>query len=902
MSPSTTSIIRNTKFIGNSITTSGGKGGAIYQDAGNISVIGCSFENNVADLGGAIYGPVVGYNSRFEANKASSNGGAVYSLQGVNVTSCSLEVNSAFTEGGAIYSTQNIFVLSSRFSSNSAQYGGGFIGKGNTYLVDSLFTSNVASENGGGFKADGSSIIENNQFYFNNAKEGASFYLSDFTTATVTDYYGGTNGGLNISIRGYTMKNEGLNLGCDTLKNSSGLVYNSTWLSLPTFVSASPSMVRTEGGTVTFNLNGNNANIRICKSSADPVGTCVVEIGPGSGSIRKIGNECYLNSILSYLPPTISSFDLATGIVSGDNFGREIGRIYAELIPSNRTCQAISITNNSVEFTLNCPEITYGESLIVYVGGVPSTPFPLDPSYMFNYASSTGTIYELVSLFFQNPNAANPLVLKLPNIDISAYDLRRTEDQTTSLQLSTQSSANMRAKEQEGDTTFMVFFTSSHSEREISSKDSSISFSSKIHGLSLLDTEGNPMVVKDSKDEISITMTIQDVNSSQQLEELECLYWDSSESVWSTKGCRKGSSNFNRLECLCTHLTNFTVGRTSKSVSSLSPQSTTPIGLIIGVAVGGALFIVVIIVVILVVLRSKKRKEGSFLELKTNSGVEDKIVLGEKIGQGGFGSVYAATYCSTTQVAVKLQQKNSDNKLNLIREATIMKELHHPNVVLYMQTYDTNEGGIGLMMEFIPNGNLLDSLRRGVISSSEKINVISDIVGGMTYIHEKGVIHCDLSSRNVLLTEGNRAKIGDFGSAKKVGEKNPNIKTAPRWSPPEVLKGGEFTFEGDVFSFGITCWEIISDGLIPYGSMSNNDVASHVIKGNRPPIPIDYEEWNQIISLCWEGDPSKRCSFKSISAFFRKLSDPLQPAKPKEVRTKKLKEDEEGTYVEMLAK
>ena len=144
----------------------------------------------------------------------------------------------------------------------------------------------------------------------------------------------------------------------------------------------------------------------------------------------------------------------------------------------------------------------------------------------------------------------------------------------------------------------------------------------------------------------------------------------------------------------------------------------------------------------------------------------------------------------------------------------------------------------------------------------------------MSYLSDKKVVHGDLALRNVLLeNRSGNVKICDFGLAKNVykyGEyrKRGSVKVPVRWMAPEALKFGTYSLYSDVWSYGITLWELFSLGAIPYHDLDVNDLINSLMSQNlefcrRP----DYmpESIYKIVSKTWNYDPYQRPEFEIIA-------------------------------------
>jgi serine/threonine protein kinase len=147
---------------------------------------------------------------------------------------------------------------------------------------------------------------------------------------------------------------------------------------------------------------------------------------------------------------------------------------------------------------------------------------------------------------------------------------------------------------------------------------------------------------------------------------------------------------------------------------------------------------------------------------------------------------------------------------------------------------------------------------------------------GMKYLGEKKVIHRDLAARNLLAAHGDAhhksiVKIADFGLSRvtEAGFYKSENGTIPfKWTAPEVIKHGTFSSSSDVWSFGVTMWEIFSYGELPYQSMSNREAIDAVARGYRLPSPTACpENVYQVMLSCWKESAEDRPSFEVFNQF-----------------------------------
>ena len=142
-----------------------------------------------------------------------------------------------------------------------------------------------------------------------------------------------------------------------------------------------------------------------------------------------------------------------------------------------------------------------------------------------------------------------------------------------------------------------------------------------------------------------------------------------------------------------------------------------------------------------------------------------------------------------------------------------------------------------------------------------------EIARGMNYLHTFPipVLHRDLKSLNILMDEGFRPKIADFGWTRKMAEKMTGKIGTYQWMAPEVIKSQKYTEKADVFSFAIILWEIASREP-PYRNVGGAQVSLDVVNNDlRPQIPKSTPEpFVKLMKKCWDRLPDKRPSFKEI--------------------------------------
>ncbi|KAF5761380.1 putative protein kinase RLK-Pelle-RLCK-IV family [Helianthus annuus] len=196
-----------------------------------------------------------------------------------------------------------------------------------------------------------------------------------------------------------------------------------------------------------------------------------------------------------------------------------------------------------------------------------------------------------------------------------------------------------------------------------------------------------------------------------------------------------------------------------------------------------------------------------------------------KVGQGGFGTVYKGQLQDGTLVAVKRAKKSLYDK-NLggefQSEIQALSKVEHLNLVKcygYLQHGDERI----IVVEYVPNGTLrehLDCIKGSVLSLASRLDIAIDVAHAITYLHtytDHAIIHRDIKSSNILLTEKLRAKVADFGFARLAADEesgqthvSTQVKGTAGYLDPEYLRTYQLTEKSDVYSFGILLVELVT--------------------------------------------------------------------------------------------
>ena len=227
--------------------------------------------------------------------------------------------------------------------------------------------------------------------------------------------------------------------------------------------------------------------------------------------------------------------------------------------------------------------------------------------------------------------------------------------------------------------------------------------------------------------------------------------------------------------------------------------------------------------------------------------INDRYEIIKSIGEGGMANVYLGhDTILDRNVAIKVLRGDLANDEKFVRrfqrEALSASSLAHPNIV---EMYDVGEddGTYYIVMEYVEGKTLKQLLKkRGTLTLSEAIDIMSQLTDGMAHAHDSYIIHRDLKPQNIMIKDDGQIKITDFGIAMALNStqltQTNSVMGSVHYLPPEQASGKGCTIKSDIYSMGIIFYELLS-GSLPFRGDNAVEIA---LKHMREPLPSLRED------------------------------------------------------------
>eukprot|EP00802_Teleaulax_amphioxeia_P009351 Tamp_09367.p1 GENE.Tamp_09367~~Tamp_09367.p1 ORF type:complete len:589 (+),score=101.45 Tamp_09367:209-1975(+) len=256
---------------------------------------------------------------------------------------------------------------------------------------------------------------------------------------------------------------------------------------------------------------------------------------------------------------------------------------------------------------------------------------------------------------------------------------------------------------------------------------------------------------------------------------------------------------------------------------------------------------------------------------------------GNLLGSGSYGKVFMAMNIDSAEIFVVKQvtfQGNGpahgeigmggatapEEVQQLEMEIALLGTLHHPNIVKYLGTERNNvTNELSIFLEHCPGGSVAELVSRfGKLDESVIRKYTREVLEGLIYLHEKGIIHRDIKGQNILVDNRGVCKLADFGASRHMqsqeSAQNMSFKGTPVFMSPEVILEQRYSKKSDIWSVGCTVLQMAT-GNPPFSEFSNHIAALFHITASTDPPPIPEEVSGGLRAfalLCFERDVKKR--------------------------------------------
>ncbi|NWR31157.1 NEK3 kinase, partial [Tachuris rubrigastra] len=242
------------------------------------------------------------------------------------------------------------------------------------------------------------------------------------------------------------------------------------------------------------------------------------------------------------------------------------------------------------------------------------------------------------------------------------------------------------------------------------------------------------------------------------------------------------------------------------------------------------------------------------------------------LGEGSFGRVLLVHHRISDQKyamkEIRLPMSSSGVE-NSRKEAVLLAKMKHPNIVAYKESFEA-DGHLYIVMEYCDDGDLMQKIKhqRGNLFPEDMIlHWFVQMCLAVKHIHDKRVLHRDIKSKNIFLTQNGKVKLGDFGSARLLAHPMSYACTyvgTPYYVPPEIWESMPYNNKSDIWSLGCILYELCTLKH-PFQANSWKHLILKICKGSYSPLPSHYSyELHYLIKQMFKRNPQDRPSASTI--------------------------------------
>ena len=244
--------------------------------------------------------------------------------------------------------------------------------------------------------------------------------------------------------------------------------------------------------------------------------------------------------------------------------------------------------------------------------------------------------------------------------------------------------------------------------------------------------------------------------------------------------------------------------------------------------------------------------------------------LWKAINSGGTANVYLAIDLHNGKPVALKKLKNGmlENPImreKFIEEANRYLYLNHPNIVKLKDfILDDKEGY--LIMEYVEGLNLKNFVEKVGGLPAQNVGLFTmEVLAALEYAHNKEVLHLDIKPANIMLSDNNEIKLIDFGISSDSNKTNKEIMGSPYYMSPEQISGKDIDQRSDIYSVGVTIYELFTGSLPFQDSRTKEELYAHIKSSEIPKVNVNYDsdvdyvqDVNHIITNCTAKNPNDR--------------------------------------------
>ena len=285
--------------------------------------------------------------------------------------------------------------------------------------------------------------------------------------------------------------------------------------------------------------------------------------------------------------------------------------------------------------------------------------------------------------------------------------------------------------------------------------------------------------------------------------------------------------------------------------------------------------------------------------LQKGSTVAGRYQILEELGRGGMGVVYKAEDTKLKRtVALKFLPSElihiPDVKERFMREAQAAAALDHPNICT-VHEFDEAEEKTFISMAYVEGQSLKKKIESGPLELDEALRIATQVAEGLQEAHNKGVVHRDIKSANIMVTEKGQAKIMDFGLARVAGgtlvTREGTTMGTIAYMSPEQARGEKVDHRTDIWSLGVVMYEMLT-GRLPFKGEHEQAIVYSILKEKHKPITEFQDDTpesiEQVVAKTLEKDPGKR--YQQIEELLDDLKSISAGIVPEEIKARLRKE------------